>query len=70
MFGLTLGTFYFAGFTAIFLVTTLYLQVGLHYSALQAGATQTPFAVGSAVASHPRRTLAGPGRTGAGRSSG
>ena len=50
MFGLTLGTFYFAGFTAIFLVVTLYLQVGLGYSALEAGATQTPFAVGSAIA--------------------
>jgi len=50
MFGLALGTFYFAGFTAIFLIITLYLQVGLHYSALQAGATQTPFALGSAVA--------------------
>ena len=50
MFGLTLGTFYFAGFTAIFLVTTLYLQVGLDYSALEAGATQTPFAIGSAIA--------------------
>ena len=51
MFGLSLGTFYFAGFTAIFLVLTLYLQVGLGYSALEAGATQTPFAVGSAIAS-------------------
>ena len=51
VFGLSLGTFYFAGFTAIFLVLTLYLQVGLGYSALEAGATQTPFAVGSAVAS-------------------
>ena len=50
MFGLALGTFYFAGFTSIFLVITLYLQVGLGYSALEAGATQTPFAVGSAVA--------------------
>ena len=50
VFGLSLGTFYFAGFTSIFLVMTLYLQVGLHYTALQAGATQTPFAVGSAVA--------------------
>jgi EmrB/QacA subfamily drug resistance transporter len=50
VFGLTLGTFYFAGFTAIFLVVTLYLQVGLGYSALEAGATQTPFAVGSAIA--------------------
>lgn len=51
VFGLSLGTFYFAGFTAIFLVLTLYLQVGLGYSALEAGATQTPFAVGSAVSS-------------------
>jgi EmrB/QacA subfamily drug resistance transporter len=50
MFGLALGTFYFAGFTSIFLVITLYLQVGIGYSALEAGATQTPFAVGSAVA--------------------
>lgn len=49
MFGLALGTFYFAGFTSIFLVITLYLQVGLGYSAFEAGATQTPFAVGSAV---------------------
>ena len=28
MFGLGLGTFYFAGFTSIFLIITLYLQVG------------------------------------------
>ncbi len=48
--GLGLGTFYFAGFTAIFLVVTLYLQQGLGYSAFEAGATQTPFAVGSAIA--------------------
>jgi hypothetical protein len=32
------------------LVITLYLQVGLGYGALQAGATQTPFAIRSAVA--------------------
>jgi EmrB/QacA subfamily drug resistance transporter len=51
VFGLSLGTFYFAGFTAIFLVLTLYLQIGLGYSALEAGATQTPFAIGSAIAS-------------------
>ena len=49
MVGLSLGTAYFAGFTSIFLVTTLYLQNGLHYSALQAGLTQMPFAIGSAV---------------------
>jgi EmrB/QacA subfamily drug resistance transporter len=50
VFGVGLGTFYFAGFTSIFLILTLYLQNGLHYSALAAGATQMPFAVGSAVA--------------------
>ncbi len=48
--GLSLGTLYFAGFTSIFLVLTLYLQTGLGYSALQAGLTQLPFAVGSAIA--------------------
>ncbi|SDU80015.1 drug resistance transporter, EmrB/QacA subfamily [Microlunatus sagamiharensis] len=50
VFGLSLGTFYFAGFTAIFLVVTLYLQVGLGYSALEAGLTTTPFAVAGAIA--------------------
>nr|WP_255669593.1 MFS transporter [Aeromicrobium wangtongii] len=48
--GVGLGTFYFAGFTSIFIVLTLYLQQGLGYSALEAGLTQLPFAVGSAVA--------------------
>lgn len=48
-FGLGVGTVYFAGFTSIFLVMTLYLQVGLGYSALEAGLTQMPFAIGSAV---------------------
>lgn len=48
--GLSLGTFYFAGFTSIFLTVTLYLQIGLHYDALQAGFTQMPFAIGSAIA--------------------
>ena len=50
VFGLCLGACYFAGFTTIFLVMTIYLQVGLGYSALQAGATQLPFSIGSAVA--------------------
>lgn len=48
--GVGLGTFYFAGFTSIFIVLTLYLQQGLGYTALEAGLTQLPFAVGSAVA--------------------
>ncbi|WP_442933643.1 MFS transporter [Micromonospora sp. CPCC 206060] len=42
---------YFAGFTAIFFVFTLYLQNGLGYDALTAGLAITPFALGSAVAS-------------------
>lgn len=48
--GVGLGTFYFAGFTSIFIVLTLYLQQGLGYSALEAGTSQLPFAVGSAGA--------------------
>ncbi|KAJ1684452.1 hypothetical protein LUZ63_020207 [Rhynchospora breviuscula] len=52
VFGITLGTLYFAGFTSLFIIVTLYLQNGLGYSALQAGATQMPFAVGSAVAAY------------------
>jgi EmrB/QacA subfamily drug resistance transporter len=48
--GVALGTVFFAGFTSIFLVLTLYLQTGLGYSALDAGFTQTSFAIGSAVA--------------------
>ncbi|GAA0848676.1 MFS transporter [Streptosporangium amethystogenes subsp. fukuiense] len=47
--GVLLGTLYFAGFTAIFFVLTLYLQNGLSYSALEAGLATTPFAGGSAV---------------------
>jgi EmrB/QacA subfamily drug resistance transporter len=47
--GTALGTAYFAGFTSIFLVLTLYLQTGLGYDALIAGLITTPFALGSAV---------------------
>jgi EmrB/QacA subfamily drug resistance transporter len=49
--GSTIGLLYFAGFTAIFFVYTLYLQNGLGYSALEAGLASTPFALGSAVGS-------------------
>ncbi|WP_262849925.1 MFS transporter [Mumia quercus] len=48
--GMGLGTLYFAGFTSIFLVLTLYLQNGLDYSAFEAGLTQMPFALGAAAA--------------------
>jgi EmrB/QacA subfamily drug resistance transporter len=48
--GTTLALAYFAGFTALFFIFTLYLQNGLGSSALIAGIAITPFAVGSAVA--------------------
>jgi MFS family permease len=48
-FGTAMISLYFAGFTPLFFVFTLYLQTGLHYSALAAGLAITPFAVGSAV---------------------
>jgi EmrB/QacA subfamily drug resistance transporter len=49
--GSALGLMYFAGYTGLFLVLTLYLQEGLRYSALEAGATSMPFALGSAISS-------------------
>ncbi|MEV6792191.1 MFS transporter [Streptomyces sp. NPDC051320] len=48
--GCLLILLYFAGFTSIFFITTLYLQSGLHYSALLAGLSVTPFALGSGFA--------------------
>jgi EmrB/QacA subfamily drug resistance transporter len=47
--GALLGAIYFAGFTGVFFVLTLYLQNGLRYTPLEAGITVTPFALGSAV---------------------
>ncbi|MFE2020262.1 MFS transporter [Streptomyces sp. NPDC059499] len=38
---------YFAGFTSIFFISTLYLQSGLGYNALEAGLAITPFALGA-----------------------
>lgn len=57
--GCLLILLYFAGFTSIFFITTLYLQSGLHYSALLAGLSITPFALGSAVAASPGGRLVG-----------
>ncbi|TDD95818.1 DHA2 family efflux MFS transporter permease subunit [Actinomadura rubrisoli] len=48
--GAAIALLYFAGFTAVFFIFTLYLQNGLHYTALEAGLAITPFAVGSGVA--------------------
>jgi EmrB/QacA subfamily drug resistance transporter len=47
--GTLLGLVYFAGFTGIFLVMTLFFQQGLGYSPLQSGASILAFAVGSAI---------------------
>src|SRR3954470_1199668 len=52
--GYTLGAgiamVFFAGFTGLFFIYTQYLQIGVHYSALEAGLAVTPFAIGSAAA--------------------
>lgn len=47
--GALLGLVYFAGFTGIFLVATLFFQQGLGYSPLEAGASTLAFAIGSAI---------------------
>jgi EmrB/QacA subfamily drug resistance transporter len=47
--GVLLSLLYFAGFTAVFFILTLYLQNGMHYSALEAGLSVMPFAVGSSL---------------------
>ena len=48
-FGTSMISSYFAGFTPLFFVLTLVLQLGLGFSALAAGLTTLPFAVGSGV---------------------
>lgn len=47
--GATLGSAYFAGFTGIFINSTLYFQQGAGLPAWQAGLAQVPFAVFSAT---------------------
>jgi EmrB/QacA subfamily drug resistance transporter len=49
--GAAVGAVYFAGFTGIFFVLTVYFQRGLGYSPLHAGLVVTPFAAASAVGS-------------------
>ena len=49
LFGALIGIPYFAGYSGIPFITSLYLQQGLGYTALAAGAAGIPFAVGSAV---------------------
>jgi MFS family permease len=47
--GAGVGILYFAGFSGVFFILTQYLQIGLGYSALEAGLAVTPFAIGSAL---------------------
>ena len=47
--GITLASIYFCGFSGIWLVLSLFLQDGLHYTPLQSGLAVTPFALGSAA---------------------
>ncbi len=49
--GVLAAFFYFGGFTSIFLIVTLYLQQGVGWTALAAGAAAVPFAVASGVTS-------------------
>jgi hypothetical protein len=49
--GLLVSAIFFMGIPAFFLTFTLWLQVGLGFSALHAGLTGVPFAIGSALAS-------------------
>lgn len=62
--GALLGMAYFAGFTSIFLVVTLYLQQVAGFTPLQAGLVGMPFAVASAIcAQRSGRLVARHGRT-------
>ncbi|MBW8871881.1 MAG: MFS transporter, partial [Leifsonia sp.] len=47
--GILIATVYFGGLPASFLVTTLFLQEGLHAQPLAAGLVSVPFALGAAV---------------------
>ncbi len=49
--GLLVAGIFFMGIPAFFLTFTLWLQIGLGFTALHAGLTGIPFAVGSALAS-------------------
>jgi EmrB/QacA subfamily drug resistance transporter len=49
--GLAIAATFFSGVTSFFLTLTLFLQIGLGFSALAAGLTTFPFALGAFVAS-------------------
>lgn len=47
--GVAVAVMFFAGFTALFFTVSLYLQIGLKYTALGAGLATVPFALGTPV---------------------
>ena len=49
VFGMAIGSAWFAGFTSLMLVVTMVLQKGLLYTALMAGLVQLPYAISSAA---------------------
>lgn len=51
MFGVATSLFYFAGFTSLFIIMTMYLQQGHHWSAWYAGLAAVPFALVSGLSS-------------------
>jgi EmrB/QacA subfamily drug resistance transporter len=56
--GLLLAGIFFMGIPAFFLTFTIWLQIGLGFTALHAGLTGIPFAIGSALASGASTRLA------------
>jgi EmrB/QacA subfamily drug resistance transporter len=63
-FGSLLASAYFAGFTSLFFVVAMFLQVGEDYTPLMSGLAVTPFALGSAfAASFGGRVVEYAGRT-------
>jgi EmrB/QacA subfamily drug resistance transporter len=57
--GVVIGAAYFFGFSGVWLVFSLFFQLGLGYSPLQSGLAVTPFAVGAAAAAMVGGRLAG-----------
>ncbi|GAA3537277.1 MFS transporter [Aeromicrobium flavum] len=55
--GVVIGALYFAGFTGVFLVSSVWLQGERDLSALQTGLLLTPFALGAALTSTPAGRL-------------
>jgi len=55
--GIVIGTLYFAGFTGVFLTSSVWLQEVRDLSALESGMLLTPFAIGAAITSTPAGRL-------------